>query len=489
MSLVSGASAFAKLDAYTTAINTALVNRFGDPTLSTTTCNLTQLETATLACITNDLTTKKKNNATAYVNAALALRSSVVTDAPTFSLAMANLMSPVGTFTVVALQTSVAQGGIQAAPSVSGSVAGLVLYSGGAITDTVAYAKTLVAAKTVATNSAVCGQIALAIASNTAAYPIVTGSATPTDPRISLAATMMGAAPKCAQAIAQAIGQTMAIDYLPLNTINIPPYDQREQLARFAHWLGLNLPKGVDASLVAKGLIASNPEVAPRIVNDMLINNPTLAKAPDKFIQSVAGSVDAENTMEIAAAIAFGPGVNALAPTPVVTDTTAFASNFVPFLTAANSSKLAAKIAGAFAAALVTKSDANVVTDISGMEAILSNALASFATVTDPKSLSSYQKLILTVAEAASNAAKKAKLLPAVQASIAQTVAETVASAVKTVYTNTSLTDKNSLYSQLIAGLNKIAATNVTPSVTAGLAGANFAWGPLNPDETPNTNF
>jgi hypothetical protein len=510
---LGGSQTASALDAYTTAINAAIQPL--EPGKTAANCSLITLEKAALQCIRTDAT-NNKNNAANYANAALAIRADKITIAADFAKDLAGQILGTLKLSATTLETGVAQGAIQAAPTISGSIAAAVLYSSTGVSiatsasNTWAYAYSLAKYKSITNNSDAIQQIATAIAlsTNSALYPVITDpNQFSNDPRILLAVQLMKASPKTAYNIAYGIGQTLAIDFSPTGT-GLPPYDQRERYARFASWLAASLPSSISGAAVAEGLIAANPEVAPRIVNEMLQRNATIAKSPDKFIQTVSTvvkSLDTGDILEIAAAISFGPGLQSL--TPVSTFDPLATDSLSPFLTgSANATKFVSKLATVFSKQIViqtgtapTVGHANEVSnDLAVMEGILTNKLASIVVAqgSTAKSLSTFQSLVLTISSAASTAAKTAKLSPALQAQIANEVAKYVSEAIKTVWTTYNPLDKKNIYAILTTNLNKIASSkgntvDVAAAVNAGFTGANFAWGTLtlNPDETPTTNF
>jgi len=508
--------AMAAIDAYMKAINAAVQTL--QPGTSSSNCTQLTLEKATLQCIKNDVA-KNVNNAANYANAALVGRADRLTIAASYAQDVASQVLGGIKVSATTLQTSMAQGAIKAAPTLAGAIAASVLYSSTNIVPiattaagTWAYAYTLGKTSWITNNTAAIQQIATAIGSNTnpAFYPVITDpNGYSNDPLIQLAVRLMQASPKSAYNIAYGIGQSLSLDTFAPTGTSLPSYDQRERLARYASWLAASLPSNIDAAAVAEGLITANPEVAPRVLNEMLLRNPGIAKSPDKFIQTVSSvikTLDTGDILEIAAAITFGNGIQNLSPgaTQFPTDTLA------PYLSgSANANKFASALATVFSKQIVIQTgtaptnahNAEIANDLAVMEGILANKLSSIVVAQGltAKSMSTYQTLILTIASAANNAAKTAKLPLAQQQAIANEVAQYVSEAIKTVYTAYLPTDpaKKNIYYLLITNLNKIVYSKTDPtftvatSVNSGYTGADFAWGTLTltPDETPNTNF
>ena len=442
-------------DPYTLSISTNLTNMYGGG-VTIAGCTLAQLEAATLASITTDA--GGYSNATSYVNAALAPRGDQTTIAP----ALAGYLASGQPLLVASL---IGAGAIQAVPTVSGSITTAILNLG-AISNTVTFAALL--ERGVTNNSVAVGQIAQAIA---ASYPVITNSNNySTDPRINLALRMMSASPSSAAVIVQQIAQTMNINYTN-NPPTLPSYDQREQLAQFAYYLSQRVPATV-ASQVAIGLIQANYEMAPRIVNAMLYGNSSIAPGP--FVQSVAKVVDPEEAVELATAIAFGPGVQSEGVSGPVTQagTQPYLNGVQPYLNSSNY-LYSAQIATAISGVIVSKESGSQLTaDLSALAAVLSNKVASLG------SGAAFQNEVASLAF----------LIASKNPASARQIANTVTQAIKPFYANPS----SLVYVTMATRLGSLAGNTsalIQSSIQSGLSGGTFAWGSLNTDETPNTNL
>ena len=455
----------AGVNAYTTKIDAKLKSLYGS-SVTTISGTLPQLEAATQALILSDTT-----NAANYTYGALYLRTTNVTDAPAFADYLANGLS-------AAMKGAIGQGAVQGAPGASGSLAAILRSgtTGGAITDTVTFAKQLI--KRVTKNGDACGQVAEEVSKT---YPVIT---VPTqfanDLRLPLAVAMIKTAPSSTSSITQGIGLTMNLDLITTPM----PYADRERLAQFAFNLAVRIAPD-KAGPAAVGFVTNAQQVAPRVINGMLTGNPKINA--NTLVQSVAhmDAVDAEEVVEIAAALAFGPGVDSASP--IVTDTNAypFGPSNTPsplgttWLTTSNA-KHASKISAILAAELAGKPGG--VSMVGGMTSIFANKLASFGSTTAD------QKMILDVTKQSATAASKAA--PGNSLAIAADVSTTVSSAVFTAYG----TDPTaSIYVSLISDMVKLAGPSniagVVTAVTTGLANPAFTWSYLNPSEVPQTNL
>lgn len=455
-------------DSYTKKINAKLAILYS-PTVTTLTSSTTELQTATQVLILTD-----SNSAANYVYAALYQRPSRDAESPGFVDFLAGSQT-------IALKTLIGQGAIQATPDVSGSITSVLLSgtTGGIITDTVALGTSL--EQPVARDGDACGQIAFVIASSTINYPIILD---PTqyanDKRIPLAVSMMKAAPAAVSGIAEAIGQTMGIAYT--TGTGLPPYADRERLAQFTLYLVQLLPANL-ATGAAIGFVSNNDETAPRIVHAMLKGNPKIRA--DKFIQGVAHVVSPGECLEIAAALAFGPGI--VSASPLLSDTTGSAYPFTQptvWLTGSNA-KDATKIAGVLSSELAMKNGGSAL--IPAMAGIFANKLASFIPPPLPVTQSTYTKIILDVADI--SAKNNARIFPTSTLAVTTNITSVVTSAVSTAY-GTNIT--SDIYLSLITNMTKVAGPSyigvISAAVTTGAA-TSFSWTTLITDEVPVTNL
>lgn len=470
---------------YLGAINTKLTDLYG-LTITSPGLQLGQLESAVNQLINNDT----KNPADGYVYTALT-SSSFNSSAADFALFLANGLG----VPTAAAKGAIARGAIAANAALTGSITTVVIQSanGGVVAGDVGLTSTfgssLIKPKKSASPALTSDQIIQATATfaSSSIYPVPATFSS--DPRTTLVVNLAALLKDSSliTSVTEGIGQTLDIIYNPQDTIGIPSYNSREYLSHFAANLANQASLSKFWTAVAIGLVNNNPEVAPRICNTMLANAPKIKAT--SFLQAVATTVDAEEVMEIAAALSLPAGFDSVG-VPGVGGSNAVTSPIVPYLTSSNAGKNAPAIALTFSQVLVAKSGtANVVQDVAGVAAIFANKLASFVLPpSDPnyvKSLSTYQKNIVAIA---SNVVKAiATLSPVQQQAIADAVSGDMTAAVMTVYTNTNLADTKSIYAQIVNAFLKI--KNVTATVTASLGGPIFAWGPLNTDETPNTNF